>query len=280
MTATDDAHVSGSASFPWTVTDTVIVASPGAQASRVGTTIVPVHVPATDSSATASLTYTVTGLPSGLVIAPATGTITGSPTHSGVATVTVTATDGAGYSGSASFAWTVTGAAITAITPSTGPASGGTKVTVTGTGLAGATSVTFGGVAGTAVKAASSGLKLTVVAPPGVPGTVDIVVTTGSGPTIPVAADRFTYAPPAVTSLSVTSGPVAGGTTVKILGTGLTGATVVRFGTNVVPTFVVNAKGTVIKVKAPPGPAGTVDVTVTTPHGTTAVVAGDRYTYG
>ena len=277
--ATDNAGFTGGATFSWTVTDAVAVTSPGPQTSHVGTSITPVHVTGTDSSPTATLTWTASRLPAGLTIAPTTGTITGTPTYAGVVTVTVTASDGAGFSGSTSFTWSVVGPVVTAVSPTTGPASGGTKVTVTGTGLAGATSVTFGGVPGTAVKATTKGTKLTVVAPAELPGTVDIIVTTTAGPSLAVSADRFTYTPPSITSLSVTSGPPAGGKSIRIVGTGLSGATAVEFGTVAASTFKVNSKGTLITVKVPAAAQGTVDVTVVTPQGTTATTSADLYTY-
>jgi hypothetical protein len=153
-------------------------------------------------------------------------------------------------------------------------------VSIVGTGLTGITSVEFGDTPATGVKSNSKGTKVSVVSPAHTGGTIDIIVTTAVGPTLPVSADRFTYTPPSVTSLSPATGPAAGGTTVHIVGSGLTGATVVKFGTVAVTTFKVGGKGTKITVKAPPGTAGTVDVTVTTPEGTTAIVTGDHYTYG
>ena len=93
-------------------------------------------------------------------------------------------------------------------------------------------------------------------------------MTTAAGPTLVGTTDRFTYTPPTVSSLSVTSGPVAGGTKVKITGSGLKGATSVHFGSVAATVVAINAKGTLVTVNAPPGAAGTVDVTVTTPEGT------------
>jgi hypothetical protein len=68
-----------------------------------------------------------------------------------------------------------------------------------------------------------------------------------------------------------------GGTTVTITGTDFTGATAVMFGTNAA-TSVVVVSATSITAVAPAG-MGTVDVTVTTPEGTSAIVTADEYTY-
>ncbi|PSL51953.1 subtilisin family serine protease [Saccharothrix carnea] len=54
-----------------------------------------------------TLTYSATGLPWGLTIAPATGVISGTPTASGTYTVTVSASDGAGSPSQTTFTWTV-----------------------------------------------------------------------------------------------------------------------------------------------------------------------------
>ena len=64
-------------------------------------------------------------------------------------------------------------------------------------------------------------------------GTVDVRVTTPAGTSAVVTADRYTYvAAPAITSLSPTTGPAAGGTTVTITGSGFNGASAVNFGTS------------------------------------------------
>jgi hypothetical protein len=277
VTATDNAGFNGSASFTWTITNTVTVTSPGNQTGTVGSHITPVSVPATDSSSTATVTYAATGLPSGLSINTSTGSITGSLTTSGSYSVTVTATDNAGYSGSASFTWTVVGPVITGVKPSSGGA--GTKVSVSGSGLAGATSVKFGSVAATSFSVNAKGTKLTVTAPAESAGTVDIVVTTAEGPTLPTASDHFTFVTPAVTKVSPKSGLTSGGNKVKIKGSGFNGATTVDFGSVPATSFAVNAKGTQITVTAPAHSAGVVDITVITPAGTSSVTNADLYTF-
>jgi len=84
---------------------------------------------------------------------------------------------------------------------------------------------------------------------------------------------------PMVTQVNPTSGPTAGGTSVTITGTNLTGATGVQFGATSATSFTVNGAGTQITATAPAGSAGTVDVTVTTPSGTSPKGAADQYTY-
>jgi hypothetical protein len=84
--------------------------------------------------------------------------------------------------------------------------------------------------------------------------------------------------PPAVTSVSPTNGLAAGGTSVVITGSNLTGASAVKFGSTSAASFTVNS-ATQISATAPAGAAGTVDITVTTAGGTSATGASDRFTY-
>ena len=63
-----------------------------------------------------------------------------------------------------------------------------------------------------------------------------------------------------------------------ITGTGFTGATAVEFGTTAATTFTVVSRH--LDHRHLPGrPTGTVDVTVTTPGGTSATSAADQFTY-
>jgi hypothetical protein len=83
---------------------------------------------------------------------------------------------------------------------------------------------------------------------------------------------------PAVSALSPSSGPAAGGNLVRVTGSNLSGATTVRFGTaNAVPINVISAQE--VSAVAPRGKAGAVDVIVTTPTGTSTANASARYTY-
>ncbi len=79
------------------------------------------------------------------------------------------------------------------------------------------------------------------------------------------------------------AGPTLGGNTVTISGTGFAGATAVGFGSAGDGTNLVVVSDSEIIVTAPGSAAITdgtvVDVTVTTPMGTSAVSAADQYTY-
>ncbi|QNN43776.1 MBG domain-containing protein [Pedobacter roseus] len=165
---------------------------------------------------------------------------------------------------------------VTALSPTSGPASGGTSVTITGTNFSGATAVTFGATAATGFTV-NSATQITATAPAGT-GTVDVRITTTGGTSATSASDQFTYiAAPTVTALSPISGPTSGGTSVTITGTNFSGATAVTFGATAATGFTVNS-ATQITATAPAG-TGTVDVRITTTGGTSATSASDQFTY-
>jgi hypothetical protein len=140
-----------------------------------------------------------------------------------------------------------------------------------------------------AVKAAIAAAVVVAVA-----GTVLAIALAGSGGSHPAGL-------PAVTGVSPAGGSTVGGSTVKITGTSLAGATVVRFG-GVAGTITADS-GTQITVTTPPATgtadmtvttaaitassgrqaagtgAGTVNITVTTPAGTSKITSKDDYTY-
>ena len=198
------------------------------------------------------------------------------PAGSGIRDVTVTTPSGTSAVSRADLYTYIPAPAITGISPTSGPESGGTTVTITGTDFSAATDVEFGNTPATSFHLDGS-TQITATAPAGT-GTVDVTVATPNGTSPTTDADQYTYIPaPAVTGISPTSGPDAGGTTVTITGTDLSGTTDVEFGST--PATDVSADGPAqLTATAPPG-AGTVDITVTTPSGTSTTSDADQYTY-
>lgn len=145
--------------------------------------------------------------------------------------------------------------------PNTGPAAGGNSILLTGTGFTFATQVNFGTTPALSFTVTND-TSITAIAPPG-SGTVTITVTgpSGTGPGVP-----YTYNPaplPAINSLTPASGPVAGGNTVTITGTGLNTVNAVSFGSVPATSFVILSP-TAINATAPPGTGpGPVNLTVT-----------------
>jgi hypothetical protein len=86
-------------------TETVSVTSPGYRTNTVNTAIGPVQVSASDSATGKTLTYSATGLPTGLSISSS-GLITGTPTKTGTWNATLTASSGTAV-GSASATWSI-----------------------------------------------------------------------------------------------------------------------------------------------------------------------------
>jgi hypothetical protein len=170
---------------------------------------------------------------------------------------------------------------VTGVSPTSGSAAGGTQVTITGSGLTGVTGVQFGSAAATNV-AVNSDTNITATAPAGQAGAVDVTVIGPGGTSATSSADQFTYIPPpvpTVTSVSPGSGPSTGGTPVTITGTGFTGATAVNFGPGNTANFSVTNDTTIMATAPPNATLGPLDVTVTTPGGTSATSSADRYTY-
>ena len=187
----------------------------------------------------------------------------------GSGTVQVTVTTAGGTSNGASYTY-VPAPAIVSVSPSVGTESGGTAVTITGTGLMGASSVAFGSTPAVSFTVVSDTL-IVATAPAGT-GIVPITVTTAGGTSNAIA---YTYIPaPDITSISPDMGPFAGGNTVTIQGSNLSGATSVKFGTAAASITVVS--DTQISATVPAG-LGTVDISVTSPGGTVTRTAA--YTY-
>ena len=256
------------------------------QSSDTGAAVTPVKCTATDSQ-TASpkpvLQWTAPGLPPGLSIEGSTGNITGTPTAAGTYSVMCTATERAipADHGSATFTWTVINVAptITSISPNHGPGGGGTKVKISGTLFHDVTAVNFGSVPAERFRLNKKGTKIIAYSPAEAAGTVNITVTAAGGTSSPVNADRFTFGGPSVTGVKPSLGTTAGGTTVTVSGSDLSGATAVHFGSVAASSFSSNKKGTQLTVTSPAQSAGTVDIVVTTPGGSSAKTSNDQFTY-
>jgi hypothetical protein len=225
---------------------------------------------AVNFGATAATTFTVNN---------ATQITATSPAHAaGAVDVTVTTAGGTSATGLGDAFTYVGPPTVTSLTPSSGPAAGGTSVVIAGTGFTGATAVSFGGTAATTFTVDNAN-QITATAPAHAAGTVDVSVTTTGGTSANTAADNYTYvAAPTVTSVAPSSGTTAGGTSVVITGTGFTGASAVSFGATAATTFTVDS-ATQITATSPAHAAGIVDVTVTTVGGTSATGAADQYTF-
>jgi hypothetical protein len=184
---------------------------------------------------------------------------------------------------------------VDAVVPGHGPAAGGTNLQIAGSGFNGATAVHIGTTALSPCSPSVFGQCFSVgfnngisaLSPPGTAGTtVDITVTAGGVTSAVNAFDKYTYdpvGPPVVSGVTSRTGSASGGIMVQIVGSGLTGATRVAFGSATVtpcsgPFCAGNDSS--LFVPSPPGTAGTtVHVTVTTPAGSSSPGNADTYSY-
>lgn len=164
---------------------------------------------------------------------------------------------------------------IASITPAAGPLAGGTRVVLKGARLQNVTAVTFGGVAGTSLHR-SGATRIEVTAPPHAAGPVTVRVVAPHGS----ASSYFTYAPPAVSSLSPAHGSMRGGTLVTLSGTGFTGATSVLFDGTPAADFTVHSDSVITATSPSHGSAGPVGVQVTAPGAQSAIGPTSTFTYG
>ncbi|WP_159926814.1 MULTISPECIES: S-layer family protein [Nocardia] len=214
-----------------------------------------------DFGATAAVSFVVVSDSEIRAVAPAGAT--------GNFTVTVTAPGGTSNGFSYSY---VPAPVVASAVPSSGPATGGNTLPLVGNGFTGATAVRFGATPASSYTVVSD-TQITAVAPAGAAGPVAVTVATAGGTSNGVT---YTYvAAPTLTSVVPASGPTTGGNTVVLTGTGLSGATGVRFGASAAVSVTV-VSGSQLNAVVPAGTAGPVAVTVATAGGTSN---GDTYTY-
>ncbi|MGH9858641.1 MAG: beta strand repeat-containing protein, partial [Candidatus Acidiferrales bacterium] len=199
------------------------------------------------------------------------------PGGSGTVDVQVRNPDGQIATLSGTFSYTLVAPPnIQSVNPTSGPASGGTQVTITGADFVSGASVVMGGVAATGVTFVNA-TELTAVTPAHTPGVVSVVVRNPDNQT-DTALNAFTYlAPPSMASITPTSGPAAGATTVTITGANFRPGATVRFGAIASASVTVNSSGQ-IQAVTPASAPGTVSVTVVNTDGQSATLSS-AFTY-
>src|SRR5436190_3136648 len=108
-------------------------------------------------------------------------------------------------------------AAVTAVSPNTATANGGTTVNIMGSGFQNVTGVQFGSTSATSYQVLSS-TAISAVAPAHSTGLVDTQVLAAAGNSPITSADHFIYtaSPPTVTGVGPSSGSTSGGTSTTI----------------------------------------------------------------
>ncbi len=189
----------------------------------------------------------------------------------GPADVVVTNPDGKSVTLPGSFTYTHLAPIITSITPNTDTILGGTSVTLNGANFLNGATVTFGGQDATDVVVSST--KISAKVPSGKVGTVGVTITNpdGQSATLP-GSFTFTHLPPVVTSITPDNGTISGRASVTLNGENFQPGAIVTFGERDATDIIV-LSSTEISAKAPPGEAGTVDVTVKNPDGQSVMVS-------
>ena len=202
------------------------------------------------------------------------------PAGNGTVTVQVFGPGGVSPSNPNDLFTNVSPVTVTGLSPSQGIQVGGNSVSITGTYFSTGATVMFGSTPATNV-VVNSATSITATAPAGT-GEVNVTVTTSQGTSAENSADLYTYEPPpTVTSVSPASGPIAGGTSVTLGGTGFVTGMTVDFGSNL-GTSVNVTSSTSATVTSPQGSSmsgGAVNVTVTTVDGTSPIAGADQFTY-
>ena len=234
-----------------------------------GTSVV---ITGTELAATSSVTF---GGTAATITARSSTTVTVTTPAKSAGTVDVIVTTSAGSVTAASAYEFKPFPIITSYSTDQGSVTGGDVVTITGSNLTGTTGVTFDGASGTDLTVTST--TVTVTTPAGTEGLADVAVTNASGTTTDTNAFRY-FPVPVATSLTATSGTTAGGTQVTIQGSGFANSDVqtnqwisVSFGGTNAMVWLVSQTSAV--VTTPARSAGTVDVVVTTPGGTSTLTS-------
>ncbi len=202
------------------------------------------------------------------------------PAGTGTVDVKVTAPSGASPAKAADQFTYLARPTVSKLSVKGGPATGGTVVTITGTGFVGNVEVHFGAATTTAVTVNSPG-SLTVTTPAMESGKLSVTVTSAGGTSGAGGKARFKSAP-VITSVSPSSGPLAGGNTVTVGGVGFaTAAGLTKFKFGGASAKIVSCESeTACSVVVPAGRSlGTVDVTVQANSAKSSPTAGDRYTF-
>jgi hypothetical protein len=207
-------------------------------------------------------------------------TVTTPISAAGVGRVPVTLLNPGGTSLITAQSWfTYVDPKVGTISPTSGPAAGGTSIVLFGSGLAGVTGLTFGG-ANAASFSVVSDRQLLATAPPASSGAGKVALAlTGPGGAVESLQQTFTFMPPKLSLVSPNNGPLVGGTKVTIRGSLLTGASNVTFGGVSANSFSVISDAMITAVAPARNGPGPVAITVVTPSGPTPPVKAGQFTY-
>jgi hypothetical protein len=238
------------------------------------------------SGFTAGATVRVAGVAAGAVTLLGSGALTftlPASAATGPADVTLRLPDGRQKSLPASFTYfdpqsLLPAPTVAAVSPSVGPATGGTLVQLSGSGYAPGSRVFFGATEAGSVTAADAA-HLSLLVPSGLSGAVDVTVLNPDGKSATLPAGFAYYpagvagAPPLPLRVSPSSGSTSGPTEVTVSGFGFQPGALLFVGGIPAGAPHLLPDGSLVATVAPQG-AGTADLVVTNPDGQSATLAG------
>ena len=153
------------------------------------------------------------------------------------------------------------GLSLSMVAPGAGPEEGGLAVQLDGAGFAAGARVWFGPQEARSVRVHPGGNRISCVTPPGTTGTVDVTVV--QGPQRAVLKNAFTYLGRLrLLAIDPPQGSIAGGTWVRLIGTGLAPGLPVLFGASPAQDVTWHSS-TLLTMRAPRAEEeGTVDVQI------------------
>jgi hypothetical protein len=258
------------ADFTGSSTGKVSIIGPGSMTSAVGATV-DYQVQATDTC-TGSLSYSASGLPTGLSINSSTGVISGTASTAGTYDVTLTGTDSTGPSGSATFTWTVGSTVANTVTVTNPGSQSGTAGTaaslqISASDSASGQTLTYGASGLPAGLSISSSTGL-ISGTPTTAGTSDVTVT-ATDTTGASGSASFTWTVTSASSNTVTvtnpgsqSGTVGTAASLQIHATDSASGQTLTYGASGLPAGLSISSSTGL-ISGTPTTAGTSDVTVT-----------------
>ncbi|BCK66142.1 hypothetical protein Srufu_000950 [Streptomyces libani subsp. rufus] len=266
ITATTPGGASNGLSYTYSGAPTLSGISPNQGSTSGGNTVT-----LTGTNLTGATSVTFGGTPAISVTVLSATQITAVVPAATAGPVDVTVTTPGGISTLPKSYFYVSPPVLAGVTPPSGPLSGGNTVTLTGTNLIEATAVRFGATPATSFTVVSD-TQITAVVPAGAAGLSSVTVTTVGGTSNSVS---YTYlAAPSITALVPNHGPASGGSTATLTGSNFAQTTTVLVGG--VPTGFTVVSDTHLVADIPAGAAGPVDVTVTSPGGTSTPVVYTR----
>jgi hypothetical protein len=167
---------------------TVTSISPTSGTANGGTAV---NIIGTNFTSGANVSFAGTAATNVIAVSSSSITATAPPHTAGAVSVVVTNSTGQSGTLANGYTYTAGTTTVTAISPTSGTANGGTAVNITGTNFTSGATVSFGGTAATNVIVVSSS-SITATAPAHTAGAVSVVVTNSSGQS-GILANGYTY---------------------------------------------------------------------------------------